>query len=188
MSNRNAKRRATSVLLLPLLFLTGCSSVLGLGPRLAPEDEPYLFDRWDPDFELAKPCEDLSEQAIASAGLSPLEGGFDSSKVDGLDSCTFLDENQASVMVNGLAAKLLKLQTEGVPLSYAPNPEKQPVLAYSQEGDSGCSIAAETTRGTVEVIYDRGYFEKLNPEIDCVQAEKYFDLLIGEKLNEYRTN
>ena len=188
MPNRNVTRRAASALLFPLLFLTGCSSVLGLGPRLAPEDEPYLFDRWDPDFELAKPCEDLAEDQLDNLGLSRMESKTNVKNADGMDACSFYDEEFGFVMVSGSAVKLRRLSENGVPLQFELSQEKQPALAYSKYGDVGCGVAAETDRGTVEVYFESEYSSGKTPMEDCSQADKYFDLLIGEKLNEYRTN
>lgn len=171
----------------PALCLTGCARLLGVPQGLAPEDEPYLFDRSDPDFHLAKPCEDITDAQVQEAGLRRSDADKYLVEKVGLDSCSF-DANEGSILVNGAAFKLARLEEDGVPLNYQPSPEKTPSLAYSQDGETGCSIAAETPRGTVEVLYIPTFGDRIDPADACPIAETYFDLLIGEKLNEYRTN
>ena len=190
MARHNTRTKATVLLALaPLMLLTGCSSVLGLGPRLAPEDEPYLFDRWDPDFELAKPCEDITDEELEAAGLYRNPGAEAyMDEIDGRDACAFSSTQEGGVLVSGSAYKIRALAERELPIEYQPDPGKTPVLAYTQEGGGGCGIAAETPHGTVEVAFlDWGLDENVSPE-KCAIAEQYFDLLIGEKLNEYRAN
>ena len=190
MARHNTRTKATVLLALaPLMLLTGCSSVLGLGPRLAPEDEPYLFDRWDPDFELAKPCEDITDEELEAAGLEHSESDQYFAKTDGRDDCSFSNENVDSVILSGSAYKIAVLERDGLPVNYQANPEKEPVFVYKQDDmDDGCTVAAETPRGTVEVNFNPSVSAGFAENDVCENAEYYFDLLIGEKLNEYRAN
>jgi len=189
-ARHNTRTKATVLLALaPLMLLTGCSSVLGLGPRLAPEDEPYLFDRWDPDFELAKPCEDITDAELEAAGLyRDADADKYLTEVEGRDACSLSTSDDHSVLVSGSAYKIKALAEREVPLDYQPNEAKNPVLAYTQHGATACGIAAETPRGTVEVAFMPWNGSSTEPIDKCPMAEHYFDLLIGEKLNEYRAN
>lgn len=180
--------RLFAFVVVPALCLTGCARLLGVPQGLAPEDEPYLFDRSDPSFHLAKPCEDITDEQVSELGLKRSEADKYSQNSDGIDSCSFDTEDYDLVMVTGAAYKLAQLKTAGVPMDYQPAAEKSPVWAYSQDGESGCTIAAETPRGTVEVDYVSSLNNSSGTVSDCPNAERYFDLLIGEKLNEYRAN
>ena len=189
MARHNTRTKATVLLALaPLMLLTGCSSVLGLGPRLAPEDEPYLFDRWDPDFELAKPCEDITDEDLVNAELRYFED-YGDSPYEGLDTCNFLTKEDDLVILSGAAYKIAMLEKDGIPLNYQLTGIQAPALVYRQnEEDTNCTVAAETSRGTVEVSFGASAFSDYSIEEKCAQAEHYFNELIGEKLDEYRAN
>lgn len=180
--------RLFAFVVVPALCLTGCARLLGVPQGLAPEDEPYLFDRSDPSFHLAKPCEDITDEQVQEAGLTRSEDDKYSPKVEGLDDCNFNTEDYDMVTVTGIAYKLAMLESDAVILEYEPSSNKSPVVAYSEDGKSGCSIAAETPRGTVEVFFRALASDTTEAVDDCPNAEKYFDMLIGEKLNEYRAN
>lgn len=177
------------LLLLPLLTITGCAKLLGVEEGLAPEDEPYLFDRWDPGFELAQPCQEVSDQTLADHGIERWENPYRVPDAEGLDSCSFMTSNQGVIHLSGAAYKLATLEAEASPLDYEVDSKKQPALAFKDdEIDDFCRIAAETPRGTVEVGFSSPPLDDLPVFEECLQAEMYFDLLIGEKLNEYRAN
>jgi len=177
------------LLLLPLLTITGCAKPLGVEEGLAPEDEPYLCDRWDPGFELARPCQDISDQTLKQLGLERWVNEYAVPDGDGLDSCDFRTEDFGMIDLSGAAYKLATLERQGVRLDYEVGADKQPAFVFKDdELDSYCRIAAETPRGTVEVGFSSSATEELPELEECKQAEKYFDFLIGERLNEYRTN
>ncbi len=176
-------------MLFPVLALIGTCSLAGCSASgLAAEDEPYLFDTSDPSFHLATPCEDITEEQLAQLGLEHSDAEKHFSKVEGRDDCAFVTENFDSILVSGSAYKLAVLERDGVPLPYQASEDKAPYLAYSQTGHMGCSVAAETPRGTVEVMFTTMAVPRVEPLEDCPNAEKYFDLFIGEKLNEYRAH
>lgn len=180
--------RLFAFVVVPALCLTGCARLLGVPQGFAPEDEPYLFDRSDPSFHLAKPCEDITDEQVQEAGLRRSDADKYMNNTSGIDSCGFDTEDFGSILVTGVAYKLARLDGDVVYLDYEPSREKNPVVAYSDDGESGCSIAAETPMGTIEVLYESTGSTIVQPVDDCPNAEKYFDLLIGEKLNEYRAN
>ena len=172
----------------PVVGLSGCDTVAGDPQGLAPEDEPYLFDLSDPSFELATPCKDITDEQLQELGLERSDSDKYFVEKEGIDSCGFDTEDYGSILMNGAAYKLLRLQEDGVPLDYQPSPDKAPALAFSQDGTRGCTIAAETPRGTVDVMFTSFDSDLTGAVNDCPMAEKYFDLLIGEKLQEYRSN
>lgn len=175
--------------LLSVLFLSGCAQFLGADQGLSPEDEPYLFDRWDPNFHLAQPCADVTEERLAELGLIRLPDETGIPDREGLDSCSFDTEDGGMVIMSGGAYKLAAVKRRWLTLDYSPKESKHPALAYKQDGsDDSCNIAAETPRGTVEVHFKPSFEVDLSEPEQCAQAENYFDLLIGEKLNEYRKN
>lgn len=178
------------LLLLPLLTITGCAKLLGVEEGLAPEDEPYLFDRWDPDFQLAEPCHDISDTRLRELGLRRIENEGTVVEKDGLSFCTFATEDSNEwIDVSGVAVKLAQFRRNGILVDYQLNESKAPSLAFRQdEYDDGCRVAAETPRGSVQVGFNSFALEDEQLVEKCQKAEEYFDLLIGEKLNEYRTN
>lgn len=180
--------RLFAFVVVPALCLTGCARLLGVPQGLAPEDEPYLFDRSDPSFHLAKPCEDITDEQVQEAGLKSAEEEKLETHKEGIDVCSYVTENLDLIMVTGVAYKLEALKRDTDIHDYMPGVEKQPAVAYTEEHFIGCSIAAETERGTVEVTFKTSAEVPRTVNEECEQAEKYFDLLIGEKLNEYRAN
>ena len=176
-------------MLFPVLALIGTCSLAGCSTSgLAAEDEPYLCDTSDPSFHLATPCEDITEERLEELGLTHLDEGGEIYRKQGLESCAFWTEDGAAIVVNAAAYKLARVAESRVPLPYAPSSEKQPALAFSPEGNEACVIGAEPQRGTVEVNYSSSNSYEVEPVDECPQAEKYFDLLIGEKLSEYRSH
>ncbi len=175
--------------LLSVLFLSGCAQFLGADQGLSPEDEPYLFDRWDPNFHLAQPCADVTEEKLAELNLKRWTENLSVPEKEGIDTCYFETTSAGLIALTGAAYKLAALERKGIPLDYPLSPEKAPSLAYKQiEEDDSCTVAAETPHGTVEVNFNSSVLTDPPMAEECAQAEKYFDLLIGEKLNEYRSN
>lgn len=175
--------------LLSVLFLSGCAQFLGVDQGLSPEDEPYLFDRWDPNFHLAQPCDDVTDERLAELGLSRWEGEHGITEEDGLSACSLETWEGDLVDLSAAAYKLAMLERKGIPVDYTLRSGDESTLVFQQdETDSFCRVAAETPHGTLEVGFLPSSLKEMPTSEKCAHAEEYFDLLIGEKLDEYRTN
>ncbi len=172
----------------PVVGLSGCDTVAGDPQGLAPEDEPHLFDLSDPSFELATPCKDITDEQLQELGLRQMEEDEDPEVKSGLEMCSFFTQHDDSVVVTSAALKLPRLREDAVAIPYDVTSEKQPAFVFSENGSIGCTVAAETNQGTVLVEFSSNDFDMKTPEQDCPDAEKYFDILIGGKLNEYRSH
>ncbi|QRP71552.1 hypothetical protein I6J21_05355 [Corynebacterium glucuronolyticum] len=181
--------RRLALAVLPVFLLAGCADLLGVNDRLAPEDEPYLFDRWDPNFHLAHLCEDVTDERLAELGLSRWEDAHGVIEEDGLNACSLETWEGDLVDLSAAAYKLAMLERKGIPVDYTLLSGDESTLVYQQdETDSFCRVAAETPHGTLEVGFLPSSLKEMPTSEKCAHAEKYFDLLIGEKLDEYRTN